>query len=102
VQYGVVGRRRCDHSSVKCDQHIATMKHDNLINARQAPRIVIVPRFTSLLVLLHLPSARVPAWRVYILVENVICVAQPRSFVGGGGTAYSGQPDALITQSTNS
>lgn len=70
------------------------------INARKAPRIVVLPHFTFFLVLfLLLSSARVPTCRVHVFVEDVICITQPRPFVSGGGTAYPGQPDAFIVQS---
>jgi len=104
--------------SAKGDQHVPTVTEhrtpnkpqsqkagvpytNNSINACQTPRIIIVPHVTSLLVLLHLrlPSAQVPAWRVHVLVENVVCVAQPRSFIGRG-TTHSGQPDAIGVRAT--
>lgn len=72
------------------------------INARQAPRIVILPRFTFFLVLfLLLSPVRGPTCRLHVFVENVIRVTQPRPFVSSGGTAYPGQPEAFIIQPTN-
>jgi len=81
-------------------QKVNAPRAGSSVNARQAPRIVIVPRLTSLLVLRFLSS--VPAGRVHVFVENVICVTQPRPFVSGRGTTYPRQPDAFTIQSNRS
>ena len=85
-----------DHTAKKTKTK--TIHTNNSIDARQASRVVVIPGLASLLVLIFPPFARVPTWRVHVLVENVICIAQPRPFVSGRGTAHPRKPDAFITQ----